>query len=300
MSNIKEILKKKSVLVPLVVVFVAVAGFFAIQGTRANSDYICTFYEDVNGDCSDGSYSEWQPVAGTERNISNCVFTRDETRVYTGRQLVSRVIKYFANSRIGCRFGGTHESIGDLTDRYYNETQGQSYGRYAVCRIRGTATKRYDSCGNTPGGTSTTTTASTTPTTTDAIVTILTTSATSTVDTSDISTSTIGTQTELDAQARNRNAHITADPKLVRSGDTSKVSWTTLYMGSCTVTGTSKSGTIVDSGTGWNSIAGNDVQTSPLTEDTTYALHCVDSVAGYNDTFDDEVLIRVLPVPSEH
>jgi len=291
MSKLKDLLKDKKIAIPLVVAFVAVAGFFAIQAVRANSDYICTIYEDKDGPCTDGTWSDFV-VDPNSVVVNGCVTMQDEIHVYTGRKAIQKKIEYFANSRIGCVAGGTHRSISGLTNRYYHETTGRGWTRYQVCQIEERVTKRYEHCGTSSSSTPT----STATTTAEPTVTVVTVTSTTTLGTT-TSTSTATTTEDLNRRRARIEARISANPRLVRSGSISVVEWATVEAlpGSCTVTGVDKSGAMV--GTPWIG-GGGEENTPPLTEDTTYTLSCTDAVDGNPMT--ESVIIRVAPVPSEN
>ncbi|MBI5456736.1 hypothetical protein HY969_03255 [Candidatus Kaiserbacteria bacterium] len=79
---------------------------------------------------------------------------------------------------------------------------------------------------------------------------------------------------------------ISASPRLVRSGATTQVSWSTDDASSCTVTG---------NGDTWTGTTGSQTS-SPITELTTYTIHCDDGDPdSTQDDFTDRVIVVRLP-----
>jgi hypothetical protein len=79
-------------------------------------------------------------------------------------------------------------------------------------------------------------------------------------------------------------------PSLVRSGNTTKVNWSSTNVKSCTVTGQNG-----DSWTGLQSILGGNIS-KPITAQTTYTLSCID-LEG--DTQTKQATVRILPTFQE-
>lgn len=83
---------------------------------------------------------------------------------------------------------------------------------------------------------------------------------------------------------------ITADPRLLRSGNSTVVSWTAQNVTSCVVRGTNG-----DMWSGVTDAAGNvsgSEQSSPITSRTTYTLECL-SLEGESRT--EQVVVQVIP-----
>ncbi|MBI5004413.1 DUF5320 domain-containing protein [Candidatus Kaiserbacteria bacterium] len=85
---------------------------------------------------------------------------------------------------------------------------------------------------------------------------------------------------------------ITATPRLVRTGNTVQVSWDVASAdpASCTVTGSN--------GDFWNGLASSTKTSSPITEQTTYLLHCNGSAVNIL-TYDAQAVVNIVPTFKE-
>ena len=79
---------------------------------------------------------------------------------------------------------------------------------------------------------------------------------------------------------------LSASPRLLRSGATTQISWTTSGVTSCTVAGSN--------GDSWTGTSGTQT-TSPITQQTTYTLSC----GGEYGTFTDTEIVNIIPVFEE-
>jgi len=293
MSKEKSIFTKRKIVILAVVAFVAFAGFFVIQAVRANSDYICTIYEDDNGECTDGVWSAWEMLPGSDV-VNGCVTTKAQKKTYTGRYFISRTIKYFANSRIGCFAGGTAETISELTGRYFDEATTTVESAYNICQYDRTRTVQYDYCNNDSntvdenGGSNNSGDSS-------AVVTI----GGETDSGLNIDTSVTHNSTSTDELSITR-VMLHADPTLVALGQTSELTWSSInQIADCTIEGKNTHGDLVDNI--GDVISHGSTTTAPILGATEYTLQCTDARAGHAGIplRPSKVIIRNIPTTCE-
>ena len=96
----------------------------------------------------------------------------------------------------------------------------------------------------------------------------------------------------------NLTGHLKAIPDIVQAGTTTRLYWDISNVTSCTVTGTNGDGTGSNSTGVWNTkTAGpSGVQSSTITHETKYKLHC-DAYSGANPSaIDETVTVKIVPV----
>lgn len=255
---------------------VLIAGFFFFFGAQdagqANVDYsiICTKNVDVDSTCANGSWGDWQQVSSNE-DTNTCTATTIERRVYTGTRDASHTLQYNAAGNGNCPAGYQQTGRGSRGDIGSSVVVSQS----TACQIEEDRTTRTpittgEQCQNNPDAGDGATIDVTSQTT----------------DTGQMSTSQSELSSLNELQTFNEaliDADISANPTLVREGDTTVVTWSSVETTECTVDGTN--------GDQWTGISGEETS-SGLPGQTTFTLTCQ---AFNGDIVTDEVTVGVAP-----
>lgn len=231
--------------VAILLVAAAIIGSF-LRFTQANTDYICTQVVTTNGTCTNGTWGTWQTTSQIQNGGT---ITRTQQRTYTGTRAISQSLSYL-NLRTACQSGYSQAVNGD---------SGGASGFHG-----GNVTTQYSACQVLETKTISTAAASG--------------SARITATQEDLgpaqtSSQAVASLEELNGYAngtggsglRNIALALEARPTLVRSGDTSTVTWSATGVVSCTVTGTN--------GDSWTGPVGTH-GTLPIMAQTVYTLSC--------------------------
>lgn len=209
------------------------------RSVNANYDYTCTRVIQQVGDaaaCANGSWGEWQTVSSND-DAATCQLTTVQRRVYTGTRAVSSTLE-FQSSSLSCDDAGS----GSITSVS------------SACQVEETKTTSTKSSNPACANATVMTTENTESATTD----IAGTSQTS-------SMSSLSGEQVMQFREASIAAEIKANPKLVKPGDTSTITWNSAETTSCTVT--------APNGDRWTGTSGTQTS-SPINELTTYSLTC--------------------------
>lgn len=245
------------IIAAITVLVVGVLVFF-VRTTGANADYICTKTITVDSACTNGSWSNWETVSST---TTNGVLTTVERRVYTGTRTLSKTLEYL-NLRTACQAGYTQQDYGSGGGNSGFHGGGVTTVDSA-CQIAQTQTvTRTVTTGGT-GGTGGSTGS-----------TVITTTGQDTGG-QNSNRHDVGSLDELNAQDNGNGSgthgfgditgQVTAKPSLVRSGNTTTVTWSATGVNTCTLTS--------NGGDSWTGLSGTQVS-SPIRQQTTFTLRC--------------------------
>lgn len=260
---------KKWKLIGIIALVIAIGGFAVIytQISKANADYICTYIVEENDPCGNGSWSAWS-VSGVTGDPAQCTQVTTEKRTYTGTRETRHILQYLT-LRTGCDSGYSQARHGDGggASGFHG---GSIISESSACQIEETRTTA-DVAGTCSGGGGGDTDVTTTSVQTDTGA-----GDSQTTDISALDQLTQFREGKIDGQ-------ITANPELLRSGNTTEVRWQGVEVTSCTVTGTN--------GDSWSGTAGQETS-SPIEASTTYTLDCT----AFNDTqVQDSVDVNIIP-----
>lgn len=285
--------KNWPLVVALLVVVLTVGMFSASKLTSANADYICTKVVPLSGECSNGSWGDWQDVS-TVNDTQTCTIVTTQKRIYTGTREKQQTLQYLT-LRTTCDPGYTQTVYGSS-----NGTSGFHGGsvvtEVATCQIEQTRVNKTPlttgicaGAGNTgtggagAGGTGTGGAGATSGTST----TVMTGES---VDTGTATTTSTKVNSMDEIRAAREaliNGYIVAVPTLVRSGQTSSIRWSSQEMTSCTVSGTN--------GDSWQGLSGEKISKT-LTQVTTYTLTCT---AFNGKSFSTSTAVTIVPTWQE-
>lgn len=209
----------------IAVIITGIALVTGIELARSNSDIICTRSFTDSGSCTNGSWGAWS-LSSQNADQNSCTTSYNESRTYTGtRNTISSSISIRANAHTHC----------NLSDDAFRGGTGTITSQYAACQIRESRTRVVGGTGagpscnlptynpNTNNGTTTSDTNEETEGAVDE-------TRTETLE---------GTyQLYLDMiDARLATSSIRAIPALLHAGETTRVSWSSDHVKSCTVVG---------------------------------------------------------------
>lgn len=216
---------------------------WSLRVVDANADYICTKVVDSSGECANGSWSPWTEVS---RSTTNNVTTVTQERIYTGTRTSSKTLTY-SSGRTRCAAGYTEQNVGNTWMQTWSGFHGGTIvTQSAVCQIVQTQV------------------------TTPSSVRI----SNSQTDLGPATTETVQAQSLEEILAADQgggngiqdlSAEIDANPKLVRSGRTTTVTWSATGVESCAVAGTN--------GDAWSGLTGSEVS-GAIRQQTIYTLTC--------------------------
>lgn len=254
-----------------IILLAAAIATSQISPTIANSDYICTKIVEAAGSCTNGAWGAWETIS---ESTAGGLTTTTSRRIYTGTRAVSRTFTYL-NLRTSCDVGYTQSSNGDSTGASGFHS-GNISTQYSACQIEETKVQGGSSA---TGG-----------------------SSRITAQQRDMGTSTVTQQVqevsslaELNAlsgsvvagsgavTAGNSSAELQARPTLVRSGDTTLLTWGAAGVASCVLTGTN--------GDRWTTLSGTQ-HSSALHSQTTFRLVCA---RDEGEELATEVVVSIVP-----
>lgn len=235
-----------------IVVLVVGGGVAYLKLAGANADYICTKVITTEGACTNGTWGTWEDVSSTTEGD---VTTTVQRRTYTGTRATSKTLTYLSG-RTTCAAGYSQGGNGTWNAGWSGFHGGNIVTTASACQI--TQTQTLTITQRSGGSTVRRSTAN---------VTVNTGSTTQ-------STREAGSLDEImnedttaggDLVAGDAQVDITAQPSLLRSGNTSTITWNAAGVRSCTVTSTG--------GDSWTGTSGS--QTSkPITQKTTFTATC--------------------------
>ncbi|MDP6387844.1 MAG: hypothetical protein QGG63_01010 [Candidatus Pacebacteria bacterium] len=262
---------KKWKLIGIIALIIAIGGFVVIytQISTANVDYICTYIVEENDPCGNGNWGTWSTIS-TTGDSGQCTQVKTEKRIYTGTRETRHILQYLS-LRTSCQSGYSQAQHGDSggSSGFHG---GSIVSETAACQIEETRTTA-DIAGTCSGGGGG---GGQTDVTTSSVQTDTGTSDSQTTNISALEQLTQFREEKIDGQ-------ITADPDLLRRGNTTEVRWQGVEVTACTVTGSN--------GDSWSGTSGEEI-TSPIESVTTFTLNCT----AFNDTqVQDSVEVEVLP-----
>jgi hypothetical protein len=248
-------------------------GFIYTQISSANADYICTYIVEENDPCGNGSWSSWADTS-TTGDSAQCTQRTEKRRVYTGTRETRHILQYL-NLRTACDSGYSqagHGGGGGASGFH----GGSIISETAVCQIEEIRiTEDSPSCVPVSKGGSGGSGGSGTNITTSNIKKDLELKTNST---------SISAKSQLNQFRESKiAAQISVDKELVNKGTAVTVSWQTVEMTSCTVTGSN--------GDSWSGTAGEQLS-KPLEFVTTFTLDCT---AFNNTKVQESVEVKILP-----
>lgn len=298
----------KSWLAILAGLVVMLAVFTGVQLARGNSDIACFKTLTEEGACTNGSWGAWHVIS---QSAQGCTTVVQESRTYTGtREVVTGSFNYRTSVHKHCDINWATIWGTNGQNTYEGAVTGGTITyQYAACQIQNDRTRSIVSTtGDCAGTTDTGTVISETNTDTTGAPT-------------GNATSTTGSyQDYLDyVNSRLATTTIVAIPALVRSGETTEISWTGSHVRSCAVVGSNgdswgsapqgvgatgattgdgggpanntQNGQQATSGTVYGSH-----QSSPIRQQTVYTLTCTRAVGA---PLVSTVTVNLLPVFQE-
>ncbi len=241
---------------------------------RSNSDIICSRTFEDSGACTSGAWGAWS-ITSQNADQNACSTSVVEKRTYTGlRNTISSLISVSVNAHTYCR----------LSDDAFQRGSGTITSRFSACQIEETRTRKVTGSG--AGATCKLPTVDT-KTATGTIVSDLNTEINGAVDEAKTQTVTGTYQQYLDLiDARLASSTLRVAPAIVRTGDTTHVSWSSTHVKSCTVVGSN--------GDGWNtleSVAGGEVSKA-ITSQTIYTLTCLTALGN---SLTQQAIVNLVP-----
>ncbi len=211
----------------IAVIVTGIALVTGIELARSNSDIICTRTFQDSGSCTNGSWGAWS-LSSQSSDQNSCTTSYSESRTYTGtRNTISSNISVRANAHTHC----------NLSDDAFRGGTGTIISQYAACQIRESRTRVVGGTGAGPSchlptnynpNSNTGTTTSDTNEETEGAV-----------DETRSETLQGTYQLYLDMiDARLATSSIRAIPALLHAGETTRVTWSSDHVKSCTVVGT--------------------------------------------------------------
>ncbi len=270
--------KREWVLSGAVLFALLLVVFTASRDVSGNADYICTKVIEENGDCTNGAWGNWTPVS-SESDMSACVLTTREQRVYTGTRAVRHTLQY-ASGRAACDASYTQQQVGNgWMENWSGFHGGTVTSESAACQVVETRNTRSPiTTGVCAAREPIQTTVTTETQTIDGQV---------TTETQELGASSFGLAL----------VDIDAIPKLLRPGDTTNVSWRTHnQVRNCAITVT-RGGATLDT---WSGIPGAGQRVSDsIPESTTFTISCTLSgtrpVGFENAPLTDSVTVGIIP-----
>lgn len=259
-----------------IVVLLVGASVAYLRPAGANADYICTKVITMEGACTNGSWGAWQEVTSSAEGD---VTTTVQSRTYTGTRDTSKTLTYLSG-RTACAPGYSQGSNGEWGASWSGFHGGSIVTSSSACQIEQTQTITLT---RRSGGSTLRRSIENT--------------AQDTGETSQTSRD-VGSIDELGAEDTSGalgaysgviEIDINAQPSLVRSGDTTTVTWAGSGVQACAVTS--------DDGDSWNGTSGS--QTSkPIVRRTVFTASCQlpDEGGSVNATAE----VNIVPVFNEN
>jgi hypothetical protein len=230
--------RKQWTMVVLGALIVLSAAISVSRVSVANADYICTRVIVEDGSCGNGSWSPWTVVETYTDDEDREVTV--ERRLYNGTRVLRHVIQY-ANRRTTCQDGYVRTNRGESGGES-GFMSGNIRTESAICSLEERRVVVGDDISD------------------DVVRTDLGDGAVTT------DSRTLGSLGDATAFRRSLiSALLDVHPNLVRTNDTTKITWTSIETTSCTVTGSN--------GDSWTGLSGEKTS-SPITGETTYTLDC--------------------------
>jgi len=234
------------------VIVIAIALISGIELARSNSDIVCSRSFQDSGSCTNGSWGPWT-LSSQSTDQNACTASFNETRTYTG-------LRNTITAAVSIR-GNIHAlNYCNLGDGSFTGASGTVTSQFSACQIQESRTRVVTGTGS---GTSCNVSATSYNPNVGTIISDNHSETDGEVDDSMTQTMSGTYQLYLDMiDARFATSSISVAPALLRSGETTRVAWTSDHVKTCSVVGTN--------GDSWpKPVAGTRVETDAEGNQTT-------------------------------